>query len=792
MRLFKKSSKPTNGMKRIRYANGIRPRVSEILAALLLVALTAAFVLNLFSMAALDQVTPSDVAVEDVFAATDLNIPDSDTTEARRTQAMDSAPNVYRYDPRAREKTQLAVDSVFQLLIEYRELRTSLEAASTQRNDEQIQEQLKQLNELYESKLEPYIPPAVFFSMVEIGELPDLLPVVKGLVDRIYTREFVKDKDELQLVNGEALLLDVEKDQEYLTKGFPPVIDRSELRRFVYGYLRNQEVVHDASSAAVFGLISQVLHPNYQYDEELTTAYRQRAADAVEVSYLRKKEGEIIVRKGERISPIQARFINAQNEKVRSTISWKRVITTVLLLVITLFFLYRLSVLFQRRYAREGAPVFPILVWTGIAGILIIKTSIFVMGAVERSLAMAPILAGGILHYGVPYSLPVALAALLTGGIPAVILAAVLSIMLLMLTAGNIPLTMYMLFTSFAAIYVLRKQAGRSTILLAGIWLGLFHILFTLVLNFHFAAVDDLGRMMAMVVVAFFGGFLVTALVSIMLPLFESAFRITTDIRLLELANMNSKLLVNLSLKAPGTYQHSILVANLVESAAKSINANALLARVGTYYHDIGKMVKPEYFVENQRPGDENRHDRLTPKMSAIILTNHVKDGMKLAEGHKVPDPVARFITEHHGTKLMAFFYNKALNQAEEKGDPVEESDYRYPGPKPTSKETAILMMADAVEAASRTLKAPVTAGKLQNLVNRIIKDLIDDNQFSDCNLTFKELSQIADSLLNSLAGMFHTRIDYPGFDFNQRGGQAQEPSEASPIMRDRETTDGT
>ncbi len=766
--------------------------MSEVLAAILLAALTSAFVLNLFSMAALEQVTPGDVATEDVFAATDLNIPDTDTTEARRAQARQNAPNVYRYDPRAREKTQFSVDHVFQLLIEYRELRSSLEAASTKRNDEQIDQQLKRLNETYEKKLQVYVPPAVFYSMIEIGELPDLLPVVKGLVDRIYTREFVEDKGELELVNGEALLVDTEKDQEYLTKGFPPVIDRAELRKFVYGYLRSQEVVHDTSTAAVFGLVSQLLHPNYQYDAQLTETYRTRAANAVEVSYLRKKEGEIIVRKGERILPIQARFINAQNEKVRSTISWKRVATTILLLIITIFFMYRLSVLFQRRFAREGAPVFPVLVWTAIAGILIIKTSIFVMGAVERSLAMAPILAGGILHYGVPYSLPVALAALLTGGVPAVILAAVLSIILLLLTAGNIPLTMYMLFTSFAAIYVLRKQAGRSTILLAGIWLGLFHILFTLVLNFHFTAIDDLGRVMAMMVVAFFGGFLVTALVSILLPLFESAFRITTDIRLLELANMNSKLLVDLSLKAPGTYQHSILVANLVESAAKAINANALLARVGTYYHDIGKMVKPEYFVENQRPGDENRHDRLTPKMSAIILTNHVKDGVKLAEEQKLPDPVTRFITEHHGTKLMAFFYNKALNQAEEKGDPVEESDYRYPGPKPTSKETAILMMSDAVEAASRTLKAPVTAGKLQNLVNRIIKDLIDDNQFSDCNLTFKELSQIADSLLNSLAGMFHTRIDYPGFDFNQRGAVPEEPPEASPLMADRETSNGT
>jgi len=221
--------------------------------------------------------------------------------------------------------------------------------------------------------------------------------------------------------------------------------------------------------------------------------------------------------------------------------------------------------------------------------------------------------------------------------------------------------------------------------------------------------------------------------------------------------------LVDLSMKAAGTYQHSILVANLVEAAAKAIDANPLLARVGTYYHDIGKMEKPGYFIENQRTGDENRHDRLTPKMSAIILTNHVKDGIRLAEEAKLPEQIARFVKEHHGTKLMAFFYNKALSLQEENGEAVEESDYRYPGPKPTLKETAILMIGDAVEAASRTLKAPVTAGKLQNLVNRIIKDLVDDNQFSDCDLTFKELDVIAASFLKSIAASFHTRIDYPG-----------------------------
>lgn len=777
-------------MKKIRVATNGSFKIGEMIAAALLVAISTAFILNLFSVTTMEDAQPGDVAREDMFATIELNIPDVDTTETRRQEAMNLSPNVYLYDPGARGKTQFVVDRLFLLAEEYDDLRSALKASLKKGNEAEIQAQLEELEARYSDQVRPMVSPPVFHALVEIGNFAVVKNQVIDLLNRIYTREFVEDRDGLQLVDGKAVLFEADKEQEYLTRGFPPVLDRSELRQYVYGQLRTSEVIHDDTVAAVFGLVSQILVPNYVFDGQLTEQARVRAAEAVEVSYLRKKTGEVIVRKGERISPVQARFINSLQEKVRSTISMQRAGTTILLLVIGVFFLYRLSLLYQRRFDPDGVPLFPVLVWTAITGVIVIKGSIFVMGAVERTLASTPLISGGVLFYGVPFSFPAALAALLTGGIPAVIVTLLLAIIVLLLTAGNIPLTLFLIFSSLAAIYLFRKPGRRTTVLLSGFWLGVFQFVFMTVLNFHYIGVDDLTKIIAMAAISLLGGFLITSLVSVLLPIYEGAFRITTDIRLLELANMNSRLLVDLSLKAPGTYQHSILVANLVEAAAKAINANALLARVGTYYHDIGKMMKPEYFVENQRTGDENRHERLTPKMSAIILTNHVKDGVRLAEEHHLPEQVTRFITEHHGTKMMQYFYNKAVSQGAEKGEAVEESEYRYAGPKPTMKETAILMMADAVEAASRTLKAPITAGKLQNLVNRIIKDLVNDNQFSDCNLTFKELSTIADSFLNSLAGMFHARIDYPGFDFNQKAvEEAEDPtrSETDPgIMEDK------
>lgn len=248
------------------------------------------------------------------------------------------------------------------------------------------------------------------------------------------------------------------------------------------------------------------------------------------------------------------------------------------------------------------------------------------------------------------------------------------------------------------------------------------------------------------------------------LPIFESMFNITTDLTLLELSDMNHPLLRRLALEAPGTYHHSIVVGNLCEKAAESIGANPLLARVGTYYHDIGKMEIPEYFVENAS-GTKSRHDSISPHMSALIISSHVKKGLELAEQEDLPESIMSFIAEHHGTSLMTFFYHKARELASENGDEeVPEDEYRYPGPKPQSKETAILMIADSVEAASRTLEDPKPA-RIRSLVRKLINDKFQSGQLSDSDLTMKDLSTMEDAFTQMLLGIFHKRIDYPKQD---------------------------
>jgi len=289
---------------------------------------------------------------------------------------------------------------------------------------------------------------------------------------------------------------------------------------------------------------------------------------------------------------------------------------------------------------------------------------------------------------------------------------------------------------------------------------SMLFISFTYVVFIYFAEslkLSSPGAVLSLSGYGLFNGLISPILTIGLLPIFESVFDVTTDITLLELSDMNRPLLKRVALEAPGTYHHSIIVANLAEAGAKSIGANVLLARVGAYYHDIGKIEKPEYFVENQT-GAKNKHEKLVPSMSALILESHVKEGAEMAVEANLPKMIIDFIQEHHGTTLMSYFYNKALEQGATQ-ELIDE--YRYPGPKPRSKETAIVMLADAVEAASRTLEDPKPS-RIKSLVKKIIDSKLEAGELADSNLTFRELSTIQQSFLPVLISVFHPRVEYP------------------------------
>ncbi len=293
-------------------------------------------------------------------------------------------------------------------------------------------------------------------------------------------------------------------------------------------------------------------------------------------------------------------------------------------------------------------------------------------------------------------------------------------------------------------------------------------------------------------VCGFFGGVFAGILVTGFAPLAEMLFGYTTDLKLLELASMDQPLLQELMLQAPGTYHHSVIVSNMVEAAAKAIGANSLLAKVSAYYHDIGKLKKPLYFIENQFDG-ENRHEKLAPSMSSLILISHVKEGVELTRQHKLGQPIVDIISQHHGTRLISFFYQKALEAREKnktsKGTelpPIDVEDYRYPGPKPQTKEAGLVMLADVVEAACRALPEP-TPARIQGLVNKLINNIFIDGQLDECELTLKDLHQIAKRFNQILATIHHKRIEYPTIGPKDKSKVNADPNQReTKVDRDR------
>jgi len=245
-----------------------------------------------------------------------------------------------------------------------------------------------------------------------------------------------------------------------------------------------------------------------------------------------------------------------------------------------------------------------------------------------------------------------------------------------------------------------------------------------------------------------------------LLPIFESAFGITTNIKLLELGDFNHPLLKRLMLEAPGTYHHSIMVANLTENACEKIGANSLLGRVGAYYHDIGKLKNPQYFIENQMQVAD-KHKKLKPNISALILKRHVKDGLAMADEYNLDQVIKDMIIQHHGSTLIEYFYKKNIEESKKGEEVIDKKEYRYPGPRPLSKEAGVLMLADAVEAACRTLEEP-TYSRIAGLVTKVVNNKFIDNQLNNCDITLANLEQIQKSFVNTLAGIYHSRIEYP------------------------------
>jgi len=497
-----------------------------------------------------------------------------------------------------------------------------------------------------------------------------------------------------------------------------------------------------------FKIFRYLLEPNLLFDEEQTgSRWADREAQIIPTANM-VSENEVIVRQGDRITEdIQRKLLSLEaelNEQAGQQIPWQTLLGHFILTATTFLVFFLFLFLLRRPIFDDNRMVF-----------LIVLLFLCVIGLYGVALRAA------LLNM---YIVPVAIVAILLTVIfdsrVAFFGALTMALIGSHLLNYNFTFTFATIFSSTLGIFSVRDIRNRSQILISAslVFVGYMAVLLANLL-LQDIATDQFQNQTIFVAIN-------SVLILLAYPalwLFERAFDVTTDLTLLELSDTNRPLLKELSLKAPGTFNHVLQVANLAEAAASAIGANPLLARVGALYHDIGKMVKPEYFVENQR-GGVNPHDGLKPRMSALIIASHVKEGIEMAQKRRLPQEVEDFIPMHHGTTRIEYFYQRALKQ-QKKGDaPVQESEYRYPGPSPRSKETSILMLADGVEAASRALENP-THNRLEGLIDSIVEARRVDGQLDETDLTFSDLNKIKESLLNVMMGIYHVRVKYPGED---------------------------
>lgn len=528
-------------------------------------------------------------------------------------------------------------------------------------------------------------------------------------------------------------------------------------------------VVKNRDQAALVGdIVRALVRPNQAYNEKLTAYRREQAVKSVPPVWRLVMRGELVVAKGETVLPEHiAKFeaLGLRNPRLdyRSAVSLSLLVLGV--------------VAFVAAYMKRFHPdVYASPKALGLLALLVIFSTLALrVGGSMLGIKLSPEQVG---YLGVLWVVTTGMfITVLVNQQVAVLITAILSVVLSMLLNNELRYAASALLTSLVGIYSVANIRDRHDSLRAFALVATAGVLLIWIMGG--VNNDPISHMLSGTVWA-----TITAMGAIFLFWFgtwllERPFGTTTHISLLELADTNKPLLKRLVMEAPGTFTHSMLVGYLAESAAENIGADPLLARVSAYYHDIGKIRRPQFFIENQSV--ENVHDRINPTLSSLVITSHIKDGLEIAREFRLPRPVQEVIAQHHGTSLVQYFYNQYADETDASAG--MEQRFRYPGPKPTTKEAAIVMLADAVEAASRAMSKP-TPAKIEMLVSRVIAERLSDGQLSECALTFQELSSISGSFVKALMSAMHARIEYP-----EQPGEARKAANGNPDSEPSKTS---
>jgi cyclic-di-AMP phosphodiesterase PgpH len=705
-------------------------------------------------------VRPGSIATRDVVAPRDLIVPDPEATVRRKAEAAAEVLPVYDFDSAAPARFEQVIRDSFA---------RARAAAGSGRSRGTVTQEVRDAfqfpigDEALGALARHEFSPGLENRFVAVG----LELYRKGIVDN----------RELYLEQRRGILVrDTATGREQRRREDPSMIEYGSEAKAEVALRLGGSALEPGEVGEVAAFLAASLRPNLSMNAAETAHRREEASRAVESVFTKIPRGKMIVRKGDEITPRTSAWVAAVRASVSDPSSWVKVAGIVILQTLAAVVFW----LDARRYVRRKRERPPETIFASVAcaGILFaVLTRGFFLLAQGFSSSFEGAATAAATYYAIPFAAGPIVASLIAGMGPALLFAAASAVGAGVLMGQSFPFALFALVGALAGIFATGKVRARSVLLAMGGFVAAANVLSITAIQFLSAErvrwtfmLDVLGGLV--------GGLLVSATVGLLLPVFEHFFHVTTDIRLLELSNQNLPILRSLALEAPGTYQHSLMVGHLAEAAAEAVSADPLLARVSGYYHDIGKTRMPAYFIENQSKG-LNRHDRLEPSMSALIIAAHVKEGLELAKKARLPEPIVAAIREHHGTKLIRYFYQKALTKSEPGGSPVHETEYRHPGPKPGTRITGILMIADAVEAASRTLVEP-TPPKIRAMIQTIVDDCLRDGQFDECDLTMRDLALIVDALERSVTTIFHHRIDYPGFDFNPE--RTRRKAETGPV----------
>ena len=723
-----------------------------------LIILSAAISLLLFPntlMISKEAYSLGDVARKDIKAPRDFLVEDKELTKQRRDEASKSSLFVYDFDRSGAYLSERVKES-FSYGREELERIESIELEPTLRS-----EKLRQLRGRFFELSGINSDPALFDGLLKGNFSPNIENTLLIALNRVFQKGVIRERTVLISQKGKGIVLrDIDTQGKLKVDDLDRFYDLEGARRQINQIVSQnaQEEISPESVASTVNLARLLIRPNITFNKQETELQKEEARNSVKPIYFQVKKGEMIVREGEKVSATHLLKLETQAQLTRNTLFPGMALGTALMVGILLALSY---VILLRRPGvfRESTRTLTFLSLSLLFMFLVVLLYDIVAGELARGF---PFFTAQVLLFALPISLGAILISIFQGLEVAVAFSIIISILASIVVEGRVEFFIYFFLGSLLAAYGVRNCRERVVLIKTGMRVGLLNALIALSIQTLYGNLYSTSSVLSLVA-GFLGGALAGVIATGFLPLIEMAFGFTTDIKLLELSSLDQPVLKDLMVNAPGTHHHSVVVSNMVEVTAESIQANPLLAKVSAYYHDIGKITKPLYFVENQLKG-ENRHEKLAPSMSSLILTSHVKDGVELAKQHRLGGEIIDIIQQHHGTGLISFFYQKAKDQSERKAAktvPVKEQDYRYPGPKPQTKEAGLVLLADAVEAASRTLGEP-TPARIKGMVQKIINNLFSDGQLDECELTLKDLNQIAKSFTKTLSGIFHSRIDYP------------------------------